>query len=211
MSLVGQWRELEATLPAGWKSARLRLEMVDVERAAPLLGPAQPYVVDRTTMRFDVARDGSAPSPDSVARLLGYVDHAKVTGRLSLVGAELAETRIEEHEPSLAEQWDTELAALPADWSDLLGEVELRSTDYIERASLLCAPLNMRLDGKRPALRFRASSLFGYGASAGMVRRCLERCDADAIHGTVRVVRVLSDSRPVATQGPVWLMSGKTV
>jgi hypothetical protein len=27
----------------------------------------------------------------------------------------------------------------------------------------------------------------------------------------VTVLRVLSDSRPVSTQGPVWLLDGKTV
>jgi hypothetical protein len=211
VSLVGQWRELEATLPAGWESARLRLEMVDVQRAARLLGPAQPYIVDRTTLRFDCARDSSSSSPQSIMRLLGHLDRAKVTGRLSISGSREGAARVEEPEASLAEQWDAELSKVPADWSDLLGELALRSTDYIERASLLCVPLNMRLDGDRPALRFRASSKFGYGASAGMVRRCLERCDADEIKGTLRVLHVLSDSRPVATQGPVWLISGQTV
>jgi len=44
-----------------------------------------------------------------------------------------------------------------------------------------------------------------------MVRRCLERCDGESIPGAVRVLRALSDTRPVATQGPVWLISGRTV
>ena len=45
MSLVDQWRALEETLPAGWETARLRLIVNDrsrVERAAALLGPANP-------------------------------------------------------------------------------------------------------------------------------------------------------------------------
>jgi hypothetical protein len=44
-----------------------------------------------------------------------------------------------------------------------------------------------------------------------MARRCLERCDAERIHGAVVVLRVLCDSRHVATQGPVWLAGGKTL
>jgi hypothetical protein len=41
------------------------------------------------------------------------------------------------------------------------------------------------------------------------VRRCLERLDAAGIPGRVRIVRALSDTQPVATQGPVWYVGGK--
>ena len=44
-----------------------------------------------------------------------------------------------------------------------------------------------------------------------MVARCLTRCDEDDIVGAVRVLRVLSDTRGVQTQGPVWQISGQTV
>jgi hypothetical protein len=44
-----------------------------------------------------------------------------------------------------------------------------------------------------------------------MVRRCLERLDAEGIRGEIRVLRALSDTRPVATQGPVWYVEGKAV
>jgi hypothetical protein len=44
-----------------------------------------------------------------------------------------------------------------------------------------------------------------------MVARCLSRCDEDGIQGNVAVLRVLSDTRPVQTQGPVWQIDGKTV
>ena len=44
-----------------------------------------------------------------------------------------------------------------------------------------------------------------------MVARCLERCDADGIVGSVQVLRALSDTHPVLTQGPVWQISGQTV
>jgi hypothetical protein len=107
--------------------------------------------------------------------------------------------------------WDAALASLPADWSDLLGEIELDSSDYVDRAALHLAPLNPRRVGTSLRMQFRSARRFGYGASAGMVRRCLERCDADGIRGRVEVLRVLSDTNPVGTQGPVWLLDGRTV
>ena len=89
--------------------------------------------------------------------------------------------------------------------------LELLSTDYIERAAVHCIQMNPRRDGKRTALRFRAARRAGYGVWPEMARRCLERCDAEGIRGTVRVLRVLSDTKLVQTQGPVWIMSGQTV
>ena len=44
-----------------------------------------------------------------------------------------------------------------------------------------------------------------------MVLRCLERCDAEAIRGTVHILRALSDTKPAHTQGPVWQIKGQTV
>ena len=42
-----------------------------------------------------------------------------------------------------------------------------------------------------------------------MVRRCLERLDDEGISGQLRILRVLSDTDPVATQGPVWYVGGQ--
>ena len=44
-----------------------------------------------------------------------------------------------------------------------------------------------------------------------MAERCLERCDAAGIRGSVRILQALSDTKLVGTQGPVWLVGGKTV
>lgn len=215
MSLVAQWRELESGLPERWQSAHLRLEVGDAnvcDRSAALLAPAQPYLLGGGVLRFDAAHDGSAPSPDLIARLLAQLDREKIAGTLVVTGTdEAAATAPEPEESLLAEAWDRELAQIPADWSDVLGEIDLLSSDYIERAALLCAPLNPRRDGDRSVLLFRAAAHFGYGASPAMVRRCFERCDGDGIRGSVTILRALSGTRPVATQGPVWLMAGKTV
>jgi hypothetical protein len=44
-----------------------------------------------------------------------------------------------------------------------------------------------------------------------MARRCLERCDAANIAGSISVLRAVSGSRHAGTQGPVWLENGKTL
>jgi hypothetical protein len=97
--------------------------------------------------------------------------------------------------------------------SDLYAELELASSDYLERAALLLAPANPARwkAGSRPVYRFRIASRFGYGASAKMARRCFERLDEEAIRGRLRVLWALSDTKPVYTQGPVWYVGGSAV
>jgi hypothetical protein len=214
MSLAGQWQTLGSELPADWNRAELRLELRAPERApeaGALLGPAQPYRPSASVLRFASARDGSAPSPDNVTRLLRRLDDARIIGTLTLAGSAKAVAPVEIEHKSLADSWRRALAGLPSDWSDLLCELELLSTDYIEPAAVLCIQMNPRRDGNRAALRFRAARRAGYGVSAQMAERCLERCDGAGIRGSVKVLQALSDTRLVGTQGPVWLISGKTV
>ena len=71
--------------------------------------------------------------------------------------------------------------------------------------------MNPRRDGTRAAFNFRAGRQAGYGVAPGMARRCFERCDEKGIRGSISVLRVLSDTHLVATQGPVWLSGGKTL
>ena len=173
-----------------------------------MLGPAGPYRGAPTVLLFTVARDGSAASPDSIVRLLRRVP----AGTLSLSGSQAAaKVPAPDENPPLTTSFDRAVAGLPADWSDLYMEIELLSTDYVERASVLCVQCNPRRDGKRAALRFRCARERGYGVAPEMARRCLERCDAEGIRGSVTVLRAISGSRPVATQGPVWLASGRTI
>ena len=100
-----------------------------------------------------------------------------------------------------AEAWDEALAALPPDWSDLYAEVELTSTDHLERAALLLSPINPARYGDSPALRFRVARTFGYGASPAMVRRCLERMDAEGIRAQVRILRCSPTPTPSRRRG----------
>jgi hypothetical protein len=216
MALVSDWEQAEATLPAGWADARVlvKLEEPDrIERVTALLAPLQPLRSGEGTVSIRIVRAGGGPSPEALRRALARLDAERLHGTISIdsVESEPAAARESVQAPTLAESWAAALTTLPADWSDLLGEIELDSSDYLDEGAVLLAPLNPRLTGEGLRLQFRSASRFGYGAPPGMVRRCLERCDAAGIHGRVRVVRALSDTRPVATQGPVWQIDGRMV
>jgi hypothetical protein len=209
VTLVAQWRQIDAELPEDWGDARLALTVDDDEqsaRAAALLGPLSPGWRGKQ-IRFHTARHGADPG-----RLLKRLDEERIFGRLELVSIDKAEpTAAPISRESLAEAWDEALAGLPNDWSDLYAEIDVASTDYLEPAALRLAPVNPARYGETPGFRFRCARQFGYGASPGMVRRCLERLDEAGIEGDVRILRALSDTKPVATQGPVWLVGGKAV
>jgi hypothetical protein len=201
-----QWEQLRDN----WAEARIRVTLEEpecTERAAQLLGPLQPYRAGTGVLSVRVVG-----RPASVRRALERLDDERIHGTLELICSDpIAVEAPGPKEPTLGESWATALAAVPADWSDLLAEAEFSSSDWIERAAVEMVPLNPRRDGARLALRFRAARKFGYGASPQMVERCLARCDEQGMHGTVSVLRVLSDTRPVQTQGPVWNLDGRTV
>jgi hypothetical protein len=212
--LVDQWKTLGSELPEAWSSAELELKLEqrsEGELASRLLGPAQPYRPEPGVLRFRVARDGSAPSTDGIQRLLRRIDAERVHGKLTLVSTSTREVVPEAPGESLVAAWDRAAQSLPADWSHVLGEIEVRSTDYVDRTSLDCVPMNLRRVGDTNRLRFRAARVFGYGAAPSMIRRCFERCDSDGIKGTVRIVNAVSSSDPVGTQGPVWMTAGTNV
>jgi hypothetical protein len=211
VSVAEQWSTIGSNLPEGWSRAQLRLELADREaadRAAAMLGPVGPYRAAPTVLLLGVARDGSSTSPDSLTRLLRNVPSGTLVLSGSQAVPERAPTRRLE---TLTASWDKAVAGLPADWSDLLVELQLTSTDFVDRAAVLCVQCNPRRDGKRAALRFRCARVRGYGVSPEMARRCLERCDEERIQGSITILRALSDSQHVATQGPVWLADGKTL
>jgi hypothetical protein len=213
MRLVEQWAELERRLPAGWGEARLLLvvEQGDPDRAAALLGPVN--AGRRRDAIVFTARPGGGPaSPDGVRRLLARLDRERVAGRLELGGTTAAEAPAEVRHETLVDGWERELAKLPADWSDLLAQVDFRSSAQLDRAALLMSPLNPGRPPDDPtalALRLRSARRYGYGAAPEMVRRCLARCDEERIRGSVRILWALSDTHPVSTQGPVWYVGGR--
>jgi hypothetical protein len=214
VSLVEQWREIVNGLPEDWADARLRLTIDDdvaAARTAALLGPLTPGRRGNV-LRFSTARRGEGSTPALVERLLHRLDEERIPGELELVGAGEAEPAAPvAQRPTLAGTWEASVATLPPDWSDLYAEVELVSSDWLDRAALLMAPLNLARYGDAPGFRFRVARRFGYGTSPEMTRRCLERVDEEQIRGELRILRVLSETDPVNTQGPVWYVEGRSV
>ena len=219
VSLGRQWRIIQAKLPDGWAHARLGLTPTSpqrLDRAAALLGPLAPGRAG-ATLRFEATRGGRGSSPAAVARALRRLDLERIRGTLELVAADevaptahLRATPAPEDVP-LAESWDALAASLPGDWSDLYAQLDLTSSDHLDPAALALAPVNPLRYGPANGFRFRVARSFGYGASPGMTRRCLARLDERGIAGTLTALRVLSDSKPVGTQGPVWYVGGKAV
>ena len=213
MGLVDQWTDIERGLDPKWQDARLDVLVGDetkTARVAALLGPASPGRVGNA-VRFTTARGGTMVGPEAVRRMLKRIDAEGIAGTLTLVSSGEAAPEPVIARASLAAEWDAATAVLPGDWSDLLCELELTSSDHIERAALLTAPLNPIQGTGRPGFRFRCAHSFGYGASSGMVRRCLVRLDDERIPGEVRVLRAMSDTHPVGTQGPVWRIGERAV
>ena len=213
MSFVSQWNAIARELPADWSDAQLLATIEndgEVDRAAALLGPASPGRSGKQLRLFCVRR-GDGLGPEALARALGRLDRNRVWGRLELIGKETARTVPETKPKTLAAVWDEALATLPPDWSDMHAELELTSTDYLDRTALLTSPMNPSRFAEQPGFRFRVARRSGYGVSPTMARRCLERMDEENIPGDFRVLRVLSDTDNVQTQGPVWRVEGAAV
>jgi len=213
MGLVDQWNGFLSGLDPRWHDARFVLTLDDearAERAAALLGPASPGRSGRT-IRFFVTRGGAGVGPEAVRRLLRRLDEEAIAGTLALVSADAAQPEPAIARTSLAAEWDAALGLLPSDWSDLLCEVELSSSDHVEIGALLLSPVNPYHAEGKPGFRFRVAHSFGYGAAAGITRRCLSRLDDEHIPGELHVLETLSDAHPVGTQGPVWYVGGKVV
>jgi hypothetical protein len=210
MTVAEQWKRIGSELPAEWARVDLRLQVPDrqaANSAAAALAPAEPLRIGPTFIRFTIARDGSAVGPDNAMRLLARIPR----GTLTIASSDNAAKPVLAEPTPLTESWDTAIAGLPADWSDAFVELQLTSTDFVEKASVLCIQANPRRVGEEATLRFRAARLAGYGVAAGMARRCLERCDEAGITGTITVLRVLSDTAHVGTQGPSWIVDGQTI
>ena len=220
MKLVDQWRTIEEGLPSGWEDVRLKLtteQPSDLPRATQVLGSIGAGKVG-SALVFHVRRAGGTQGAQAARRLFARLDDDRTWCKLEQSHVRLSEPAAAPSsgedvpaERSLADSWDAALSPLPADWTDLLCELEVASSDYLDRAALLCAPLNPARDAPRLVFTFRCSGRSGYGSSRAMARRCFERLDDEGITGSTRVLRVLCDADNVATQGPVWLVGGKTL
>jgi hypothetical protein len=210
--LVDQLNEIEQGIEGKWSALELELVLTDaglLDRAAALLGPANPGR-SGNKLRFATARHGRGIGPGGLRRLLTRLDDEDIEGKLELLRSEEATSDFAVKD-TLHDQWTRALAVLPSDWSDLYAELRFDSTDYLEPAALRLAPVNPSRCHGVATLCFRSARRFGYGVSAEMAARCLQRCDEHGITGTVEILRVLSDTDPVATQGPVWLEAGRVL
>jgi hypothetical protein len=214
VKLVEQWNRLESALDPRWSEVSVSLRIGDKEarsRAAALLGPAGPGLAGQE-IRFAAARGGAAVGPEAVRRMLRRIDQERIPGTLDIGAVSAARPEPSLPQPSVAARWDTALARLPSDWSDLLCELELHSSADLERAAVLVGSLNpLQVGVGRPSFRFRVAHTRGYGTAPAMARRCLERLDAEEIGADVHVLQALSDSRHAHTQGPVWHVGGRAV
>jgi hypothetical protein len=212
--LTERFDQLLESLPSGWTQAVVQLgvaDPADADRSAATLAPLAPGRAG-ATFSVRVSQSGSeAPSADAVRRILARLEAQGVDARLGIDAREAA-VRVEEARRRLVESWDGLLDELPPDWSDLYLEVELASSSDVEHGALLLGPVNpLLVEGRRPAFRFRAARRFGYGAAPAMVRRALERLDEEGIGGRLEPLRVMSETAPVLTQGPVWRDGGRAV
>jgi len=213
MRLADQWRQVRSGLPEDWADAKLTLTLPRSEqraRAAALLASAGPGRMG-DDLRVSVGRSGGAVGPDQLGKLLRKLDAERIRGTLTLVSAGERPVPAAVARTGLADAWARALATLPADWSDLYCQVSLASSDHLDRGALLLAPLNPARVPGRSAFRFRVAHSFGYGTSAEMAARCFARLDEDRIPGGLEILRVLSDTHNVDTQGPVWRVGGKAV
>lgn len=213
MRAVDQWAAVEAGLGSDWAEARLAFTPEGpVAEAAAILLPLRPGIAEG---ELRIALDRSLGDATTLRNVLERLDRKRIWGRLTLLG--VVERGPSQGEPqadervALAQAWEKVQATLPPDWSDLLCELELDSSDWLPRAALLGAPLNPARVPGSVGLRFRASKAKGYGTPPEMVLRCLERMDAAGITGRLSVVVGLSDTDNAVTQGPVWRIAGRSV
>lgn len=219
MALADRVDEIVRGLPRDWERARIQLtldEDEDADRAALILAPATPGRAGRAfTLHVSAdAAGGAGATPALARRVLSRLDEAGIPGRLRLAEAERPAPKPAASAPAararqkLAASWDALLRRLPSDWSDLYGEVELDSSDFLDRGALLLAPINPARAAGPASFRFRAARRKGYGVAPVMARRAFQRLDDEGLSGRVRVLRVLSDTSSPFSQGPVWREDG---
>ena len=221
VKLRDQWSALERRLPGDWETVGLRLRTEqpgELSEAARMLAPMGVGRVGEE-LAFTVQRAGGNAGPEAARRLFSRLDERRVwclleqerVGVVEQAPPSLDETTAPAATGSVAAAWDAMLAGLPSDWSDLLCSLELDSSALLARAALLCAPLNPARDRARAGFTFRSARRTGYGVSPAMARRCFERLDEEGIQARVAVLRLLSDTDNVATQGAVWYVGGKAL
>ena len=140
MRAADQWTQIEKTLDPDWSEAQLSFTPEgSIGDAAAVLGPLQPGRLG-DHLRLHIARTGGGV--ERARNIFRRLDDRRIWGTLALVGvisdvAPAAATPARAPAQPLAAAWDGALSELPPDWSDLLCDLELDSTDHVPRAALL--------------------------------------------------------------------------
>ena len=108
----------------------------------------------------------------------------------------------------LVDQFSAVERELPERWATARLRLKVTDDGRCDRAAGLLGPATPGRRGNE--IRFEAGRR---GAALGpdAIRRLLRRLDQEGITGEVQILRALSDTFPVYTQGPVWYVGGRAV
>ena len=171
VKLRDQWSALERRLPSDWESVALRIRTEQPNELSEAARVLAPMGVGRAgeELALTVLRAGGNAGPEAARRLFSRLDERRVWCLLEQERVDVVDEAPPGLSPveapvadgSVAQAWDTMLAGLPSDWSDLLCSLELDSSALLARAALLCAPLNPARDRARAGFTFRAARRTG--------------------------------------------------
>ena len=191
MGLAEQWNAIEQGLDPRWSDARLDLAIDDParrDRAAALLAPAGPGRIGRDDpLRRDARRRRCRTRSAFDACCAGSTRKASPARSRSLGSADApAQPRRPRGRRSPPTGTPRSRCCRPTGATSSASSSSRRPTT--SSAARCCSRRSTRSRrAGRTGFRFRCAHTFGYGASAGMVRRCLARLDEDGIPGEVRV------------------------
>ena len=160
--------------------------------------PAAAGTLSATSSRFHVTPVGRRPgarAQRSSRRLdrQAHLGHARAARRRSGRARRARAATPAARATSLVEAWDEALATLPPDWSDLLCELELDSSDHLPRAALLGAPMNpTRVPGRDRASLPRVAASRATASrrdGAPLLRAHGRGGDHGSDHGPARALR----------------------
>ena len=146
MALVDQWNTIERGLDPRWSDAHVvlhaRRRSTRIGRAAALLAPAGPGQSRRHAPLLRRAERARCRDPKPCDECCAASTGEGIDGALELVSqppSAPCEPPVERRARS-PQAWDAALAVLPADWSDLLCELALFSSDHLDVTALLMRP-----------------------------------------------------------------------
>ena len=219
VKLVDQWAALERRLPIDWETISLRLSTEqpdEVGEAARVLGPMNVGRVG-DQLAVTVRRAGGASGPEAARRLFGRLDQARIWCLLEQDEIGVREPDDRDVGGGHGRRRRSPRRGTRLSPSSPRAGATCSAASSSHPATCCRGPRCSALPSTRRATampwrsRSAARAATVYGVSPAMARRCFERLDAEGIEGEVSVLRVVSDTDNVATQGPVWYVGGKVL